>query len=69
MRSNQGGGRQPRLTLPEAGRFVRPGCNAGLLMWIPAGVVFMVLGLALFAAWMGEAERRVRLGVTDAAAR
>ena len=42
---------------------------AGLLMWIPAGVVFMVLGLALFAAWMGEAERRVRLGVTDAAAR
>jgi cytochrome c oxidase assembly factor CtaG len=32
---------------------------AGLLMWIPAGVVFIVLGLALFAAWLGEAERRV----------
>jgi putative membrane protein len=42
---------------------------AGLLMWIPAGVVFIILGLALFAAWMGEAERRVRLGATDAAAR
>jgi hypothetical protein len=28
-------------------------------MWIPAGVVFILLGLALFAAWLGEAERRV----------
>ena len=42
---------------------------AGLLMWVPAGIVFIVLGLALFAAWMGEAERRVRLGATDAASR
>jgi putative membrane protein len=42
---------------------------AGLLMWVPAGVIFIVLGLALFAAWMGEAERRVRLGATDTAAR
>jgi putative membrane protein len=32
---------------------------AGLIMWIPAGVVFIVLGLGLFAAWLGEAERRV----------
>jgi putative membrane protein len=32
---------------------------AGLLMWVPAGVVFILLGLALFAAWLGEAERRV----------
>ncbi len=32
---------------------------AGLVMWVPAGVVFLVLGLALFAAWLGEAERRV----------
>ncbi|HEV7509171.1 MAG TPA: cytochrome c oxidase assembly protein [Thermoanaerobaculia bacterium] len=32
---------------------------AGLLMWIPAGVVFIVLGLGLFAAWLREAERRV----------
>jgi putative membrane protein len=32
---------------------------AGLIMWVPAGIVFIVLGLALFAAWLGEAERRV----------
>jgi putative membrane protein len=31
---------------------------AGLIMWIPAGVVFLVIGLALFAAWLGESERR-----------
>jgi putative membrane protein len=31
---------------------------AGLLMWIPAGVILMVFGLALLAAWLGEAERR-----------
>jgi putative membrane protein len=42
---------------------------AGLLMWIPASVVFIVLGLALFAAWLGEAERRAGFGVTDAASR
>jgi len=35
---------------------------AGLLMWIPAGVILTVLGLALLAAWLGEAERRTRLG-------
>ena len=34
---------------------------AGLLRWVPAGVVFIVFGLALLAAWLGEAERRVRL--------
>jgi cytochrome c2 len=42
---------------------------AGLLMWIPAGVIFIVFGLALLAAWLGEAERRVRFGATDAASR
>lgn len=42
---------------------------AGLLMWVPAGVIFIVFGLALFAAWLGEAERRVRLSATDAASR
>lgn len=30
----------------------------GLIMWIPCGVVFVVVGLAMFAAWMGESERR-----------
>jgi putative membrane protein len=32
--------------------------RAGLLMWIPAGAVMTLLGLALFAAWLGESERR-----------
>ena len=32
---------------------------AGLIMWVPAGVVFLVVGVALFAAWIGESERRV----------
>jgi putative membrane protein len=32
---------------------------AGLLMWVPFGIVFVVIGLTLFAAWLGEAERRV----------
>jgi cytochrome c oxidase assembly factor CtaG/cytochrome c2 len=33
---------------------------AGLIMWIPAGVIFIIVALALFAAWIGESERRVR---------
>jgi putative membrane protein len=37
---------------------------AGLIMWIPSGAIFMALGLALFAAWLGESERRVSLGAT-----
>ena len=32
---------------------------AGLLMWVPFGVVFAIVGLALFAAWLGESGRRV----------
>jgi putative membrane protein len=35
---------------------------AGLIMWIPAGTIFLLIGLALFAAWMGESERRARAG-------
>jgi cytochrome c oxidase assembly factor CtaG/cytochrome c2 len=42
---------------------------AGLLMWIPAGVIFIVFGLALMAAWLGETERRVKFGVVDTATR
>jgi putative membrane protein len=34
---------------------------AGLLMWVPFCAVFMIVGLAMFAAWLGEAERRVTL--------
>jgi putative membrane protein len=33
---------------------------AGLVMWIGAGFVLTLLGLGLFAAWLGEAERRSR---------
>jgi putative membrane protein len=33
---------------------------AGLLMWIPAGVLLALFGLALLAAWLGEGERRTR---------
>lgn len=32
---------------------------AGLIMWVPAGVLLTLLALALFAAWLGEASRRV----------
>ncbi|HEV8239841.1 MAG TPA: cytochrome c oxidase assembly protein [Thermoanaerobaculia bacterium] len=31
---------------------------AGLLMWVPAGLVLLVACLALFAAWLGEIGRR-----------
>lgn len=31
---------------------------AGLIMWIPSGLLFLITALALFAAWLGEAERR-----------
>jgi putative membrane protein len=37
---------------------------AGVLMWIPFGMVFLFVGLALFAAWLGEAERR--MAITEA---
>jgi len=41
---------------------------AGLIMWVPSGVAFLVIGLALAAAALGESERRVALGVTAPAA-
>jgi putative membrane protein len=34
---------------------------AGLIMWIPAGAVLTIFGLALMSAWLGEAERRGNL--------
>jgi hypothetical protein len=34
---------------------------AGLLMWVPAGLVFVIGGLTFFAAWLRESDRRVRL--------
>jgi len=32
---------------------------AGLLMWVPAGLVYIVAGLALFAGWLRESDRRL----------
>ena len=34
-------------------------------MWVPAGALFVALGLALFAAWLGESERRAELGEAE----
>jgi putative membrane protein len=31
---------------------------AGLVMWVPAGLILTIAGIGLFAAWLGEAERR-----------
>jgi cytochrome c oxidase assembly factor CtaG len=31
---------------------------AGLIMWIPAGVVYIIAALALMAGWMRHAEAR-----------
>ena len=42
---------------------------AGLLMWVPSSIIFIVLGLALFAAWLGESERRASLGQIDSVTR
>jgi putative membrane protein len=33
---------------------------AGLIMWVPAGAILLIFGLALFAAWLAEAERRAQ---------
>ena len=30
----------------------------GVIMWVPSGVVFVVVGLALFAKWLRESEKR-----------
>ena len=32
----------------------------GLIMWIPAGLVYVIAGLALFVGWMRESERRIQ---------
>lgn len=40
---------------------------AGLVMWIPAGVLLTLMGIGLFAAWLGEAERRARGSARPAA--
>jgi putative membrane protein len=32
---------------------------AGIIMWVPSGFLLVGFGLGLFAAWLGEAQRRV----------
>jgi len=39
---------------------------AGLIMWVPAGIILVVLGMALFASWLREAERRVTFTRSEA---
>jgi putative membrane protein len=34
----------------------------GLLMWIPSGVVFILIGICLFARWLTASEQRLRNG-------
>lgn len=34
---------------------------AGLLMWVPAGIVLTAAGLGFFVAWLGESGRRGRM--------
>ena len=38
---------------------------AGLVMWIPAGALLTIMGIGLFAAWLGEAERRSQNSALD----
>jgi cytochrome c oxidase assembly factor CtaG len=40
----------------------------GLIMWVPAALVYIVTGLAMFAGWMRESERRVLSGERRTAA-
>jgi cytochrome c oxidase assembly factor CtaG len=42
---------------------------AGMIMWVGAGLVLMIIGLALLSAWLGEAHRRARRGTVAALVR
>jgi putative membrane protein len=35
----------------------------GLLMWVPSGVVFILIGIWLFARWLTASEQRLKHGV------
>lgn len=39
----------------------------GVIMWVPSSIVFIIVGLALFARWISESERRVKFGALQAA--
>jgi cytochrome c oxidase assembly factor CtaG len=34
----------------------------GVIMWVPSGVVFIIVALALMTHWLAESDRRIRLG-------
>lgn len=34
----------------------------GVIMWVPSGMVFIVIALALMARWLSESDRRLQLG-------
>jgi putative membrane protein len=38
----------------------------GVIMWVPSSLVFIVIGLALFARWLSESDRRLKLGALQA---
>ncbi len=39
----------------------------GVIMWVPSSIVFIIIGLALFAKWISESDRRLKLGALQAA--
>jgi putative membrane protein len=38
----------------------------GAIMWVPSGVVFIAIAMALMGKWLGESDRRLRLGTLAA---
>jgi putative membrane protein len=34
----------------------------GVIMWVPSGVVFILIALALISRWLAESDRRLKLG-------
>jgi cytochrome c oxidase assembly factor CtaG len=59
----------PAYLAPAAARGIDPLGDqqvAGLLMWVPAGIILTLVGIGLFAAWLGESGRRDRLAPTPA---
>lgn len=49
----------PSPWYPGYGNGIADQQMAGLIMWIPAGVVYTVAGLFLFAAWLRESDARL----------
>jgi putative membrane protein len=39
----------------------------GVIMWVPSSIVFILIGLTLFAKWLSESDRRLKLGAVQAA--